>query len=55
MIFGIFLKKTAPYFEIVGRRILLQKMYPFLSEIMDERGVILSLTLPGQTGVVYKF
>ena len=46
---GHFLKKITPYFEILGPMILLQ-IYPFLSEIMDERGVIFSLTLqpPGQ-------
>ena len=37
--FGNFLKKLIPYFEILGPTILLQ-IYPFLGEIMDERGVI---------------
>ena len=41
---GHFLKKIIPYFEILGPTILRQ-IYPFLSEIMDERGVIFSLTL----------
>ena len=41
---GHFLKKIIPYFEILGTTILLQ-IYPFLSEIMDERGVIFSLML----------
>ena len=46
---GHFLKKIIPYFEILGPTILLQKD-PFLSESMDERGVIFSLTLhpPGE-------
>ena len=37
--FGNFLKKRIPYFETLGPTILLQ-IYPFLGEIMDERGVI---------------
>ena len=41
---GHFLKKIIPYSEVLGLTILLQ-IYPFLSEIMDERGVIFSLTL----------
>ena len=48
--FSYFPEKSNPYFEILGPRILFQ-IYPFLSEIMDERGVIFSLTLhpPGKT------
>ena len=36
--------ENTPFFEILGPRILPQ-IYPFLSEIMDERGVMFSLTL----------
>ena len=42
--FSYFPEKSNPYFVILGPRILFQ-IYPFLSEIMDERGVIFSLTL----------
>ena len=52
---GHFLKKIIPYFEILGPTILRQ-IYPFLSEIMDERGVIFSLRLhppPGEKGKKY--
>ena len=44
MLLGYVLKKNTPYSEIQGPRILLQ-IYPFLSEIVDEGGVISSLTL----------
>ena len=48
---GHFLKKIITYFEILGPTILLQ-IYPFLGDIMDEHGVILSSTLH-PTGIVY--
>ena len=41
---GHFLKKIIPYSEILGLTIFLQ-IYPFLSQIIDERGVIFSLML----------
>ena len=44
MLLGYVLKKNTPYSEIQGPRILLQ-IYPFLSELVDEGGVISSLTL----------
>ena len=47
------LKQNVPYFEILGAKILLQ-IYPFFSEIMDECGVIFSLTLHSPGNVVLK-
>ena len=44
MLLGYVLKRNTPYSEILGPRILLQ-IYPFLSAIVDEGGVISSLTL----------
>ena len=44
MLLGYVLNKNTPYSEIQGPRILLQ-IYPFFSEIVDEGGVISSLTL----------
>ena len=41
---GHFVKKIISYFEVLDLTISLQ-IYPFLSEIMDECGVIFSSTL----------
>ena len=41
------MKKNIPYFDILGPTILVE-IYPLLSEIMGERGVIFSLTLHRQ-------
>ena len=44
MVLGYFLKKNAPFSQILGPRILLQ-IYPLVNDIMDKRGVIFSLAL----------
>ena len=57
MLLGNVLKRNTPYSEILGPRILLQ-IHPFLSAIVDEGGVISSLTLhpPGVfTNIVWFF
>ena len=51
-VFGISYEEKYPLFQDLGHRVLLQ-IYSFLSDIMDERGVIPSLTLH-PTGNLYQ-
>ena len=43
--YSILSEETTPYFEVVVGPRFCFKIYPFLTEIMDERGVKLSYTL----------